>query len=151
MAPTLSVFINISIWSLYILLLCSGVFTHGSGPPLWDDGLLLLYFVSLFWDVGICWYIPSAAGVTLLMSVVGIQSKLAHSSVTRGALSCKALWLRFSVTQFFIKSVCLTHQQIAALSGLQITRARKTILVKHSRGRWWCTKKWSIIVLFFLF
>lgn len=109
----------------------------------------LLYFVSLFWDVGICWYIPSAAGVTLLMSVVGIQSKLAHSSVTRGALSCKALWLRFSVTQFFIKSVCLTHQQIAALSGLQITRARKTILVKHSRGRWWCTKKWSIIVLVF--
>lgn len=116
MAPTLSVFINISIWSLYILLLCSGVFTHGSGPPLWDNGLLLLCFVSLFWDVGICWYIPSAAGVTLLMSVVGIQSKLAHSSVTRGALSCKALWLRFSVTQFFIKSVCLTHQQIAALS-----------------------------------
>lgn len=150
MAPTLSVFINISIWSLYILLLCSGVFTHGSGPPLWDDGLLLLCFVSLFWDVGICWYIPSAAGVTLLMSVVGIQSKLAHSSVTRGALSCKALWLRFSVTQFFIKSVCLNHQQIAALSELQITRTPKTILVKHSRGRWWCTKN-DQLVFFFVF
>lgn len=73
----------------------------------------------------------------------------------RSSLSCKALWLRFSVTQeFFIKSVCLTHQQIAALSGLQITRARKTILVKHSRGRWmmhWKMINYSLGFFVFVF
>lgn len=137
MAPTLSVFINISIWSLYILLLCSGVFTHGSRSTAAERWPPFAVFCQPFLRCRNM-LVHSQCSWGHTAHVCGRHSKQTGTlqCYQRSSLSCKALCVHFSVTQeFFIKSVCLTRQQMAVLSELKITRARKTILVKHSRGR----------------